>query len=238
MKLFPAIDILDKQSVRLLYGKRENVTVYGNPVDICAKFINEGAERLHLVDLNAAFGEYGVNIDIIRQIRKNCDLELEVGGGMRDMEKLKIVLDDIGIERAIIGTKAVEDPVFLKKAIERYGDRIVCGIDAKDGIVALRGWVESGTVTAEDLALKVKAMGVKDVVFTDISKDGALSGVNVCASAQLQKKSGLNVIASGGVKNAQDIQSLSKEGVYGAILGRALYTGDLTIQSAKEACRC
>lgn len=239
MRIFPAIDLKEGKAVRLLQGRMEDVTVYGdNPLEIALGFKEQGAEYLHVVDLDGAFAGKPVNDEIIHQLIKSSGLKVQVGGGIRTLERIEELLS-YGVERVVLGTVAVRNPQLVAEAVQRYGEAIVVGIDAKDGWVAVQGWAEKTEIRALELALKMKEMGVKHLVFTDIARDGMLQGANIESTAQLARESGLNVVASGGIATLEDIIQLQKvadEGVpiYGAIIGKALYTGAFTLAQALE----
>lgn len=232
MILFPAVDILDGNAVRLLYGNRENVTIYGKPEEVAFRWANLGAEYLHIVDLNGAFDDSTVNADIIKSIVKNSKVPVQLGGGIKSLDKVKYCIEELGVSRVVLGTAAVVNPEIIEEATKLFGDKIVCGVDMKDGKVAIKGWVEYSELTPVELCNNMKNIGVSSVVFTDISRDGALSGVNVEATVALQNETGINVVASGGVRSIEDVARLKAENIYGAILGRALYTGDLSFTEA------
>jgi phosphoribosylformimino-5-aminoimidazole carboxamide ribotide isomerase len=235
MILFPAIDILDGRAVRLLYGKKENVTDYGDPVDRAKEWIDKGAEWLHIVDLSGAFdGDSHIN----RTIEKIAALGVPVqsGGGLRSREDVKARLT-AGATRVILGTLCTEDPPLFASLTAEYGQKIVAGIDAKDGYLSVKGWTELSSVRAVDFGRQAKGMGVTCALFTDISKDGAMQGANVEATVQMQKETGLNVIASGGIASMDDLYRLKKENLYGAILGRSIYTGAIKLEEAIVACK-
>lgn len=238
MILFPAIDILDNRAVRLLYGKRKEVTDYGNPIDRAELWINEGAEYLHIVDLNGAFDNSSVNKKTLKDLIANINVPVQIGGGIKSLDKVKYYLEEIGASRVIIGSSCVTDKIMVEKSCSLFGDKIACGIDAKDDKVCIKGWVEAVDLSPLKLALDMRDIGIKTVIYTDISRDGALTGVNINATYELQKKTGMDIIASGGLNSIKDIIELNKKGVYGAILGRAIYTGDVKLRDAvKEAIR-
>ncbi|MCI8728651.1 MAG: 1-(5-phosphoribosyl)-5-[(5-phosphoribosylamino)methylideneamino]imidazole-4-carboxamide isomerase [Clostridia bacterium] len=232
MLLFPAVDVLDNRAVRLLYGKRNEVTDYGTPLERALAWQEKGAEYLHLVDLNGAFDDSLINNKTLCELVKNISIPVEIGGGIKSYDRVRYYLEEVGASRVIIGTALVKDPDMTERVCAKYGDRIVAGIDAINDRVAIKGWVEKVDITPLELSLKMKERGVNTVIFTDISRDGALSGVNVDATETLQRLSGMNIIASGGVKNIDDIVKLKERGIYGAILGRAIYTGDLDVKEA------
>lgn len=234
MKLFPAIDILEGRAVRLLHGKRGEVTDYGDPLDRAKLWIDCGAEILHVVDLSGAFvGESSAD----RLIEKIATLGVPVqsGGGMRTMDDIRRRFS-AGASRVVLGTVCVEQPSVFCEAVKRYGEKIVVGIDAKGGKLAVKGWTEISEKDAFAFGCEAKALGVSDAVFTDIGRDGALSGVNAEETVRMAG-TGLNVIASGGVKDMDDLYALAERGVYGAILGRAIYTGAISLERAVREMR-
>ena len=234
MILFPAVDILNGQSVRLLRGKFDDVTVYGDPVEMAKKWVGQGAEFLHIVDLNGARDGKSDNFPVIKKIVESVDVPVQLGGGIRTLEDIKTRLSS-GVARVILGTACCGNPDIVKKAVETFGaEKIVAGIDAKDGKVAVRGWEESADVAPYELGAKMRSLGLKYVVFTDISRDGALGGVNVSSCAEMAKKTGLCVIASGGVSCLDDLKKLENENMYGAILGKALYENKFDVREALE----
>ena len=231
MKLYPAIDVLGGRAVRLLYGKRDQVTDYGDPVDCAKRWADEGAEILHVVDLSGAFGEEGGFEKVLERIAK-LGVPVQSGGGLRSMTEIHRRFR-AGADRVVLGTVCVEHPEVLYEAVERYRDKIVAGIDAKDGRLAVRGWTQLADKDAFEFGCEAKALGVTDAVFTDIGRDGALSGVNVEETVRMGE-TGLNIIASGGVRDLSDLRALQAQGVYGVILGRALYTGAISLKDAFE----
>ena len=235
MILFPAVDILDNRAVRLLYGERDKVTDYGDPAELAAKWSAEGAEYLHVVDLNGAFDDSAVNRETLKRLIKEVKIPVQLGGGIKTLDKIKFYLEEVGVTRVIVGTACVTAPDVVDKACALYGNKIVAGIDCKDGFVAIKGWVEKSSLTAEKVALDMKERGSDTVVYTDISRDGALTGVNVEATSLLAEKTGMNVIASGGMSSLDDVKKLmQKKNVYGAILGRAIYSGNIDLLEALE----
>mgnify|MGYP001851355817 FL=1 len=231
MKLYPAIDVLDGRAVRLLYGKRDQVTDYGDPVDFAKRWADEGAEILHVVDLSGAFGEAGGFEKVLERIAR-VGVPVQSGGGLRSMADIHRRFR-AGADRVVLGTVCVEHPEVLYEAVGRYKEKIVAGIDAKDGFLAVRGWTQLADKDAFEFGCEAKALGIADAVFTDIGRDGALAGVNVAETVRMGE-TGLNIIASGGVRDLNDIRALKEQGVYGVILGRALYTGTLTFKDAFE----
>lgn len=235
MIIFPAIDIRDGKCVRLLKGDFAQETVFSDqPADMAAKWEAQGAEYLHLVDLDGARAGKSMNLPVVKAILDRVDIPVELGGGIRTLENIKQVLD-LGVRRVILGSVAVQNPALVKEACARYGDRIVVGIDAKDGIVAVEGWGVSGNIDAVALAKEMKKAGVRTIIYTDISRDGTLAGVNVEATARLAKESGVKTIASGGVKSLEDIRAVKareKDGIEGVIAGKSIYTGTLDLAAA------
>ncbi len=231
MKLYPAIDVLGGRAVRLLYGKRDQVTDYGDPVDCAKRWVDEGAEILHVVDLSGAFGEEGGFEKVLERIAK-LGVPVQSGGGLRSMAEIHRRFR-AGADRVVLGTVCVEQPEVLYEAVERYRDKIVAGIDAKEGHLAVRGWTQLADKDAFEFGCEAKALGVTDAVFTDIGRDGALSGVNVEETVRMGE-TGLNIIASGGVRDLGDLRALQAQGVYGVILGRAIYTGAISLKDAFE----
>ena len=234
MKIFPAIDIFDGKAVRLFKGDYNQMTIYDNdPVNIVKKFQAAGAKNLHLVDLEGAKSGDTPNMDTIKRIIDNCHMFVELGGGIRSIETVEKYLS-IGVNRVILGTAAVTDPDFLQTCIDRYGDKIAVGIDIKDGYVAIKGWTENSQYTAEEFFEKMKNMGVQYVICTDISKDGAMNGIDDNMYDELNRKYGINITASGGVTSIEDIRNLASHNLFAAIIGKAYYTGAIDIAEAVE----
>ena len=240
MTLFPAIDLKDGVCVRLYKGEMTQATVFNDsPADQASRFVVAGCRWLHVVDLNGAFAGKPVNgdaVDAILEVAHANDVELQLGGGIRDMATIEAWLGR-GVTRVILGTVALRDPALVKDACRRHPGRIAVGIDARDGKVAVEGWAETSEVTAEDLALRFADAGVAAIVHTDISRDGAMQGANVEASARLAETCGIPVIVSGGIAGLDDIRRVAASrasGVVGAIAGRALYDGKLDLV---EACK-
>ena len=234
MIIFPAIDIRGGKCVRLLKGDFEKETVFSDkPEEMAKKWQAQGAEFLHLVDLDGALAGKSQNLATVEKILAAVDIPVELGGGIRTMENI----DDVGVRRVILGSVAVCNPELVREACAKYGDRIVVGIDAKDGIVAVDGWGVSGDVEATALAKEMKKAGVRTIIYTDISRDGTLSGVNVEATAKLARESGVAIVASGGVKSIADIEALKpyeKAGIEGVIVGKSIYMGTLDLAEAIE----
>jgi phosphoribosylformimino-5-aminoimidazole carboxamide ribotide isomerase len=235
MIIFPAIDIRDGKCVRLSEGRFDKETIFGDyPADMAKKWASLGAEFLHIVDLDGALAGKSVNLPAIQAILDSVDIPVQLGGGIRTIENIEEVLK-LGVSRVILGSIAVQSPELVKVACEKFGDKIVVGIDARDGIVAVEGWGVSGGVEAEELAKKMAAVGVKRIVYTDISRDGTLTGVNTEATAKLARVSGIKVIASGGVRSIQDmidVKAVEADGVEGVIVGKAIYTDSLDLVEA------
>ncbi len=235
MKLFPAIDIRGGKCVRLLKGDFDQETVFSDsPAEMAAQWESQGAEFLHLVDLDGARAGKPQNLATVKAILEKVKIPVELGGGIRTLEHIEEVLD-LGVRRVILGSVAVHDPALVKAACEKYGDRVVVGIDAKDGMVAVEGWAETSNLEAPVLGKMMADAGVKTIIYTDISRDGTLAGVNVEATVEMARRSGLEVVASGGVKSIEDIRALKayeKEGIAGAILGKSLYMHTLDLKEA------
>ena len=223
MQLYPAIDMKNGQCVRLRQGAFKDITIYSDaPEKVAAHWQEKGASFLHLVDLDGALAGYSVNEEVIRRIADTVSIPIEIGGGIRSKEAVERMLD-LGVRRVIIGTKAAEHPEFLRDMVRTFGEEaIVAGVDAKDGMVAVEGWEKVSSLTASDLCLTMKEYGVRHIVYTDISRDGMLSGPNVEATRKLTEETGLDIIASGGVSCMEDLKCLHEAGIRGAIIGKAL----------------
>ena len=237
MIIFPAIDIRDGKCVRLFKGNFNQETVFSDkPEEMAEKWQAEGAEFLHLVDLDGALAGKSQNLATVKKIIAAVTIPVELGGGIRTMENIDEVLA-LGVKRVILGSVAVKNPELVKEACAKYGERIVVGIDAKDGIVAVDGWGVSGNVDVITLAKEMAKAGVKTIIYTDISRDGTLAGVNVEATAKLARESGINIVASGGVKSTADIKALlpyEKDGIEGVIVGKSIYMKTLDLAEAIE----
>ena len=236
MQLYPAIDMKNGQCVRLRQGKFKEITVYSDsPEKVAAYWESQGATFLHLVDLDGALAGYSVNEDAIRRIVAAFSKPIEIGGGIRTEEAIERMLN-LGGSRVIIGRKVVENPLFLRDAVTHFGaDRIVAGVDAKNGLVAIEGWEKVSEITAADLCGQMKEYGVRHVVYTDISRDGMLTGPNVEATKALTEATGMDIIASGGMSSMDDLRRLHEAGVKGAIIGKALYENRINLREAVEA---
>ena len=237
MLIFPAIDLYDGKAVRLYKGDYTQMTVYSeNPPEIAEAFYKTGAGCLHLVDLEGAKTGETPNLETIKRIREAAPLFVEVGGGVRSMEVVERYLN-AGIDRVILGTAAVTDPAFLREAVETYKERIAVGVDIKDGRVAIRGWTEKSALDAFDFCRELQNIGVQTVICTDISKDGAMQGTNRVLYGELSKAFSLNIVASGGVSTLDDVKALRALNLYGAIIGKAYYTGAIDLREALEAAK-
>ena len=240
MIIFPAIDIRGGKCVRLEEGRFDRETVFAeNPVEAARRWVDAGTDWLHIVDLDGARAGKPMNLAVVSEIAKTFNVKVQLGGGIRTAETVKEVLA-AGIHRVILGSVAVRSPELVRQVCSEYGERIVIGIDARGGEVAVDGWEQSGLMQVEELALRMKDVGATRIIYTDISRDGMLTGVNVPATLQLAEKSGLAVIASGGVKGMEDIlalQPLTKRGIEGVIIGKALYTGAISLADALRVAR-
>ena len=235
MLLIPAIDILDGNVVRLTQGDYQKQKKYSMfPEEIAQKWQDAGAQYLHVVDLDGAKKGALANIFTIKRILDNVKIPIEVGGGIRNMSDIDNLLD-IGVSRVIIGSAAVEDPDFVQEAADNFGEQVVIGIDARDGIVAVHGWCDSGEMEATELAARIGDMGISTIIFTDIARDGMLKGIDADKVANIAEHSGISVIASGGVTSMDDIRALKAHedaGIIGAVIGKALYEGVIDFSEA------
>ncbi len=230
MTILPAIDLKDGKAVRLNKGLMDSAKIYSNePWQVAKRFEELGSEWVHLVDLNGAFAGEPKNLEQIKKIRENCNLKLELGGGIRDEDTIKMYLE-LGINRVILGSIAVKDPEFVKEMAQKYP--IVVGIDAIDGMVAVEGWGEVSDMRATDLALEFANAGVEAIICTDVSRDGMMSGVNIDFTLSIKKASGVETIASGGLKDIEDIKKLVEAKIDGTIVGKAFYEGTLDLEEA------
>lgn len=237
MKVFPAIDLFSGKAVRLFKGDYEKMTVYSdNPIEIARDFENSGAKFIHLVDLEGAKDGTTPNLEIVKRIANETSLFCEIGGGIRNIQTVKKYLES-GVDRVILGTAAVKDDIFLKSAIDMYGDRIAVGIDIKDGFVATHGWTEKSEYTTDEFFAKMEDLGVEYIICTDISKDGAMQGTNRALYRRLTEEFSLDITASGGVSSMEDILALRQLNLYGAIIGKAYYTGAIDLRQALEAAK-
>lgn len=237
MNIFPAIDLFGGQAVRLYKGDYQNMTIYNpDPASVALDFQSKGASYLHLVDLEGAKSGDTPNLDVITKIISSTDLFTEVGGGIRSMQTIKTYLDS-GVDRVILGTAAVTNEEFLMEAVSSYGSKVAVGIDVKDGYVAIKGWTEQSQYTCDQFFEKMQNMGIETVICTDISKDGAMQGTNLALYRTLSKTYHMNIIASGGVSSIDDIKALRSMELYGAIIGKAYYTGAIDLSQAIEVAK-
>ena len=237
MYIYPAIDLYGGKAVRLYKGDYAQMTVYSDdPVSVAKNFAAAGASHIHLVDLEGAKIGKPANLDTIAKIVEATGLFAEVGGGIRDMETVDSYLS-IGVSRVILGTAAVKDPVFLQAALDKYGEKIAVGVDLKDGFVAIKGWTETSDLKAEDFFEKMQNMGVKTIICTDISRDGAMKGANRELYRELSSKFAIDLIASGGVSSMEDVTALAEMKLHGAIIGKAYYIGAVALKQAVEAAK-
>ena len=231
MKIFPAIDLIDKKVVRLSQGDYSKKTLYSDdPLSVARSFIADGATHLHVVDLDGAKAGSPVNFEVIKNL-KSLDMFVEVGGGIRDMQKIE-AYQKIGVDRVILGTVAIKNFDFVVEAVKEFKDMIAVGVDAKDEKVATHGWQEVTGVNSFDFCKKIYDAGVTSVIYTDIATDGMLKGTNLPAFKRLSKIKGLKVTASGGISSVEEIKKLKEMGVWGAILGKALYENKLSLADA------
>ena len=237
MIIFPAIDIKDKKCVRLTQGDFDKVNVYGEDPSLMAKkWADYGAEFIHVVNLNGSRDEIGINDETLSKVAKSVDVPIQVGGGIRDEKRVKELLD-LGINRVIVGTMAIENKELLKELIEKYkADKIVVSIDAKNGKVATHGWEKVSDIDSVDLCKELEQIGVKTIVYTDISKDGMLEGPNFDIYKELSQKTSLDIIASGGVTSIEDVKRLLDMNMYGAIIGKALYDNRIDLKEVLDLC--
>ena len=237
MVIFPAIDILGGKAVRLLKGNYEKVTVYSDdPYSVARTFVSKGCKAIHIVDLDGAREGSAVNMAIVRTIAQIPDILSEIGGGIRNLDTVCRYLD-AGISRVILGTAALENPAFLKEAVGRFGERIAVGVDMKDGKVAVKGWLETSKKDGLEFLRELEDMGVRSAIVTDISRDGAMRGTNLELYKSIASCCKLDITASGGVSSLDDVKALKETGVYGAIIGKAYYTGAIMLEDALEVSR-
>ena len=237
MLIFPAIDLYEKKAVRLYKGDYAQMTVYSeNPLEVAMGFKNAGAEYIHMVDLEGAKDGTTPNFDIVASVAKNSGLNVEIGGGIRNEETVARYID-AGVMRVILGTAALNAPDFLESVCKKYGDKIAVGADLKDGQVAVKGWLETSNVSGMDFLAKMQNLGVKTVICTDISRDGAMRGTNRELYKTLSEKFSMDIVASGGVSTIDDVKALREMDIYGAIVGKAIYTGDIDLKKAIEVAR-
>lgn len=237
MLIYPAIDLYNKKAVRLFKGDYTQMTIYNdNPLDVAKDFEKCGATRIHLVDLEGAKIGTTPNFEVVKNIKENTSLFCEIGGGIRDMKTIDKYLE-AGIDRVILGTAAVTSEGFVEEAVNKYGKKIAIGVDIKDGFVAIKGWTEKSDLDAFDFCEKMQNIGVKTIICTDISKDGAMQGTNHELYKRLSEKFNIDIIASGGVSSIEDISKLRKLDIHGAIIGKAYYTGAIKLEEAIEVAK-
>lgn len=237
MLIYPAIDLFDGKAVRLFKGDYAQMTVYNdNPASVAADFKKSGATHIHLVDLEGAKSGTTPNLETVCKIKSETNLFCEVGGGIRSMEVIERYIN-AGVDRVILGTAAVTDPDFAYLAAQKYGEKIAVGADIKDGFVAVKGWTEKSALTAMDFCLDMQKKGIKTLICTDISKDGAMQGTNLELYRELSQKLNMQIIASGGVSSIEDVKRLREMDIYGAIIGKAYYTGAVSISEAIEVAK-
>lgn len=237
MILFPAIDLYEGKAVRLFKGDYAQMTVYSDhPEEIARDFAACGATHVHLVDLEGARSGETPNLETVLKLREASGLFCEIGGGIRNMDVVERYLN-AGLDRVILGTAAVEDEAFLRQAVEKYGEKIAVGADVRDGFIAVKGWTEKSAIGLMNFCEKMERIGVRTLICTDISRDGAMRGTNREMYRELSKRLGLQITASGGVSSMEDIESLREMNLYGAIIGKAYYTGDIDLKKAIEVCK-
>lgn len=237
MILFPAIDLYEGKAVRLYKGDYQNMTVYShNPIEIARDFEARGAAAIHMVDLEGARDGTTPNLSIVTQIARETGLFTEIGGGIRSMDTVKAYLD-AGVDRVILGTAAVNDEAFLKEAAAAYPGAIAVGADVKDGCIAIKGWLETSGLTLDAFLSRMESLGIRNVICTDISRDGAMRGTNLELYRELSKKYAMDITASGGVSTLEDIRQLRQMNLYGAIIGKAYYTGAIDLKEALEVAK-
>lgn len=237
MKIFPAIDLYGGKAVRLYKGDYAQMTVYSDdPVSVARDFERQGAKYIHVVDLEGAKIGKPAHLDVVERIAKETDLFIEIGGGIRDMETVERYLS-VGANRVILGTAAVTDESFLRAALAAHGEKIAVGADIADGRIAIRGWLEKSEYTTETFFDKMQSLGVKTVICTDISKDGAMKGTNRALYKELGEKYTIDIVASGGVSTLDDVAALAAAGTYGAIIGKAYYIGAIDLEKAIQVAK-
>lgn len=237
MNIFPAIDLYERKAVRLFKGDYAEMTVCSdNPVEIARDFEAKGAKYIHIVDLEGAKNGETPNFEVVKEIAQNTGLFCEIGGGIRSLDTVEKYLS-AGLDRVILGTAAVNDEEFLRTAVNKYGDKIAVGVDIKDGFVAVKGWTEKSEYSCFDFCEKMREIGVKTLICTDISRDGAMRGTNRQLYKELSEKFDMNITASGGVSSIEDIKALRSLNLYGAIIGKAYYIGAIDLKEALEAAK-
>ncbi len=237
MRIFPAIDLYDGKAVRLYKGNYAEMTVYSeDPVSVAKEFEKLGAKHIHVVDLEGAKTGVPAHLNVVERIAQETELFIEIGGGIRDMETVEKYFS-VGADRVILGTAAVTDEAFLRAALQAYGDKIAVGADIADGRIAIKGWIEKSQYTTDEFFEKLQALGVKTVICTDISKDGAMRGTNRALYKELGEKYSIQIIASGGVSSIEDVKALADMDAYGAIIGKAYYIGAIDLREAIEVAK-
>lgn len=237
MNIFPAIDLFAGQAVRLFKGDYNQMTVYSsNPASVAKDFFDKGARFIHLVDLEGAKNGLTPNIDTVKSIVDTANLFTEIGGGIRSMDTIDKYLS-IGVDRVILGTAAVANESFLREAVEKFGDKIAVGVDIKDGLVAIKGWTEKSEYGCFDFCDKMQSIGVKTVICTDISRDGAMQGTNRALYKEMSERYDMQIVASGGISSIEDVRELANMSLYGAIIGKAYYTGAIDLKEAIEVAK-
>ncbi|MBE6662012.1 MAG: 1-(5-phosphoribosyl)-5-[(5-phosphoribosylamino)methylideneamino]imidazole-4-carboxamide isomerase [Ruminococcaceae bacterium] len=237
MNIFPAIDLYGGKAVRLLKGDYAQMTVYSDsPLSVAADFVSKGAKFIHLVDLEGARDGNTPNLDTVSEIVKNTSLFSEIGGGIRDMNTVEKYLS-VGVDRVILGTAAVTDRAFLEKAVTTYGDKIAVGVDIRDGFVAIKGWTELSSLTLHEFCRELEALGVRTLICTDISRDGNMRGTNRELYREMSELYKMQIVASGGVSTLDDVRALAAFSLYGAIIGKAYYTGAIDLSEAIEVAK-
>ena len=235
MLILPAIDLYEGKAVRLRQGDYREMTVYSErPQELMEAFVQKGAKAVHVVDLEGARDGRTANLNLIRKLKEGSSLLMEVGGGIRTMETIRVYLEDAGVDRVILGTAAVTDPSFAEQAVRRWGERIAVGVDIRDGKVAIRGWTEQSSLDAFSFCRRMEEIGVSTVIVTDISRDGMLEGANRELYENMTRNLSIRLIASGGVSDIEDVAALKAAGLYGAIIGKAYYTGAIDLRTAVE----
>lgn len=234
MFIFPAIDLYDGKAVRLFKGDYRQMTVYSDdPLSVARDFEKVGARYIHMVDLEGARDGTTPNLAVVEAVARQTSLQVEIGGGIRDLDTVEKYLR-AGVARVILGTAAVVDPAFLKAAVARYGDKIAVGADVRDGYVAIKGWLERSDARLEEFLERMQNAGVSTVICTDISKDGAMKGTNLALYKRLSEQFKMRIVASGGVSSIEDVKALAALDLYGAIIGKAYYTGAIDLKEAIE----
>ncbi len=237
MIIFPAIDLMEQKAVRLLKGDYQQMTVYNDdPVAVARDFAAAGATHIHMVDLEGARDGTTPHLDIVRRVAQETALSVEIGGGVRDMATVERYLA-AGVDRVILGTAAVTDEAFLTAAVAAYGEHIAVGADVKDGYVAIKGWLEQSAYTLDAFMARMQAVGVGTIICTDISRDGAMRGTNRALYRELSERYAMRIVASGGVSSMEDVEALAAMELYGAIIGKAYYTGAIDLRRAIEVAR-